>query len=470
MNKNKIRFITSFVFLTLILMLTTICGAADADTVVVLQIDNPVMLVNNLEKKIDSENGATPVLQNGYTLVPFRAIIESVGGTVDWEGNERKVTASLEGKVVELWLDKNNTKVNGNELTIEIAPTIINGRTMLPLRFVSENLGLNVGWEGSTKTITIKKINEYIATVAGEKVLKSEFKIFLSQVKQEMLEAAGRNSGENPKESFWESTIDGKNAFEVAKNNALIYAKEYKIYTTKAKESGITLNEDELKNIENVFAQFISREGGNVAAEKKITDAYGINLAQYKDFYKNNTLINKYIIETQKNAKIPEEDIKSYYDKNIEMFNQVTVKHILFSTVDESRKPLAEDKQAEAKKKAEEIMNRAKAGEDFASLAKQYTQDPGSKDTGGEYTFGKGEMVKEFEDWSFSAKPGDIGIVKTVYGYHVMKFEKKVTFDDVKDHIKATLAQQLMVNNINQWMNDETYKVVINQDVYNSIK
>jgi len=51
------------------------------------------------------------------------------------------------------------------------------------------------------------------------------------------------------------------------------------------------------------------------------------------------------------------------------------------------------EKQEEAKKKAEEILLKVKAGEDFASLAKQYSEDPGSKDTGGEYTFSKGQMV-----------------------------------------------------------------------------
>lgn len=84
----------------------------------------------------------------------------------------------------------------------------------------------------------------------------------------------------------------------------------------------------------------------------------------------------------------------------------------------------------EAKKKAEEILAEynkgAKTSESFAALAEKYTEDPGSKSTGGLYEdFAEGTMVEPFEKWSFDAarKKGDTGIVKTDYGYHVMYFE-----------------------------------------------
>ena len=72
-------------------------------------------------------------------------------------------------------------------------------------------------------------------------------------------------------------------------------------------------------------------------------------------------------------------------------------------------------------------MAKAKAGEDFAELAKTYTDDPGSKENGGEYTFGRGEMVKEFEDTAFALKPGEIsGLVETTFGYHIIKLEEEM--------------------------------------------
>jgi parvulin-like peptidyl-prolyl isomerase len=96
----------------------------------------------------------------------------------------------------------------------------------------------------------------------------------------------------------------------------------------------------------------------------------------------------------------------------------------------------------------EDILARAKKGEDFAALAKQYTEDPGSKENGGLYEdFGRGKMVKPFEHAAFSVPVGQISdIVETTYGYHIIKVEnrKKETqpLDQVKAQIEAQIKQQ----------------------------
>jgi hypothetical protein len=76
-----------------------------------------------------------------------------------------------------------------------------------------------------------------------------------------------------------------------------------------------------------------------------------------------------------------------------------------------------------ARQKAEDVLKRARAGEDFAALAKEYSDDPGSKTQGGDLGwFGRGQMIKEFEDTAFGLKEGDISdIVETKYGFHVIK-------------------------------------------------
>ncbi|MGC9001012.1 copper amine oxidase N-terminal domain-containing protein, partial [Caldisericum sp.] len=81
-------------------------------------------------------------------------------GTVSWDGVARKVTITLSSNTIELWIGKNTATVNGITKPIDstnskVVPEIINGRTMLPLRFVAENLGADVQWDGTTKTITI---------------------------------------------------------------------------------------------------------------------------------------------------------------------------------------------------------------------------------------------------------------------------------------------------------------------------
>ena len=125
-------------------------------TVMVLQIGNSMFTVNGGSMALDSP----PVIKNGRTLVPIRAIIEALGGTVGWDGTARKATVSLGSTTIELWIGKNVATVNGMSTLIDstnakVVPEIISSRTMLPLRFVSENLGCSVVWVDATKTITI---------------------------------------------------------------------------------------------------------------------------------------------------------------------------------------------------------------------------------------------------------------------------------------------------------------------------
>jgi outer membrane protein assembly factor BamB len=127
-------------------------------TVISLQIGNNFIGVNggDSSQMLDSP----PIIKNDRTLVPIRAIIEALGGTVGWDANEKKVTISLGSNTIELWIGKSIAKVNGIDTPIDsanlkVVPEIINGRTMLPIRFITENLGCDVQWDGPTQTITI---------------------------------------------------------------------------------------------------------------------------------------------------------------------------------------------------------------------------------------------------------------------------------------------------------------------------
>ncbi|BAL81671.1 stalk domain-containing protein [Caldisericum exile] len=125
-------------------------------TVIVLQIGSTTFTVNDTPGALDSP----PVIKNSRTLVPIRAIIEAIGGSISWDGTTKKVTIVLGDKTIELWIGKPQAKVNGvtkwiDDTNHKVMPEIINGRTMLPLRFVTENLGAKVDWDGATKTITI---------------------------------------------------------------------------------------------------------------------------------------------------------------------------------------------------------------------------------------------------------------------------------------------------------------------------
>ncbi|WP_197535273.1 stalk domain-containing protein [Caldisericum exile] len=125
-------------------------------TTIALQIGSSSFTVDGDIRTLDSP----PVIKNGRTLLPIRAIIEALGGTVSWDATTRKVTISLGNNTIELWIGRSIAKVNGTDTPIDstnpkVVPEIINGRTMIPLRFVAESLGADVQWDGTTKTITI---------------------------------------------------------------------------------------------------------------------------------------------------------------------------------------------------------------------------------------------------------------------------------------------------------------------------
>jgi peptidyl-prolyl cis-trans isomerase C len=198
---------------------------------------------------------------------------------------------------------------------------------------------------------------------------------------------------------------------------------------------------------EAVLRQFIqSIVISNLAKEKGFDKTAEVR--DQMDFFKDNYLATLYLKhEILSKINIPDEDLKKYYEGHKDEFKtpeMVKVRHILVK-VDESAPE--KDKKA-ARKKAEGILKRIKAGEDFAKLAAEVSDDPGSKENGGEIGFfPKGRMVKSFEDAAFALKPGEVsGLVKTQYGYHIIKLEEKKpagvqTFDEVKENIRQKLVQ-----------------------------
>lgn len=177
---------------------------------------------------------------------------------------------------------------------------------------------------------------------------------------------------------------------------------------------------------------------------------------------------------TTNDIPVADEDAKKFYDDHPEDFErpeQVRVAHILISTENASRQPLPDDQKKAKQKLAQEIHDRAVKGEDFGKLVKQYSDDPGSKDTGGEYTFGRGRMVHAFEVASFSLKTNQISdLVETQYGYHIIKLLEKFppkheSFAESKDRIKAYLASKKLPAYIKQLEKDQNVKLIAQDDI-----
>jgi peptidyl-prolyl cis-trans isomerase D len=148
--------------------------------------------------------------------------------------------------------------------------------------------------------------------------------------------------------------------------------------------------------------------------------------------------------QIRQSLQISEDQLKAQYQQNIQQYqvpNRVHVEHILLMTVG---KPDAEVE--EIKKKAADILQQIKKGAKFEDLAKKYSEDPGTKDKGGDLGFiGQGQTVPEFEKTAFSLNPGQVSdLVRTQYGFHIIKvLEKEAahtkTFDEVKESLRTPL-------------------------------
>ncbi len=125
-----------------------------------------------------------------------------------------------------------------------------------------------------------------------------------------------------------------------------------------------------------------------------------------------------------KQIPVSAKEIEDYYENNKEKFGQPTrvkVRHILIKT-----DPQDKEGMAKARQKAESIREEAGKGKDFVQLAKQYSEDPGTKDRGGEIGFiSKGMVVPEFEQAAFSMKAGEVsGVIQTQFGFHILKVDE----------------------------------------------
>lgn len=98
-----------------------------------------------------------PIIKNGRTLVPMRAIFEALGADIEWDGAKRTVSAYRNGVSMEVKIDDSIAHINGLAVGLEVPPTIVDGRTMVPIRFISESLGAHVSWDGLNRDVIIKE-------------------------------------------------------------------------------------------------------------------------------------------------------------------------------------------------------------------------------------------------------------------------------------------------------------------------
>jgi len=163
-------------------------------------------------------------------------------------------------------------------------------------------------------------------------------------------------------------------------------------------------------------------------------------------------LTGEALLKREFKISITDQEVRKFYDENPTQFEApeaVRASHILLTTVEpKTGTPIPDDQKAAKRKTADALLKRARAGEDFAKLAREFSDDPVSKARGGEYTISHGQMVAEVEAAAFAMSPNQIGdIVTSSYGYHIIKVSEKIPahkieFANAASDIRNMLAQQ----------------------------
>jgi peptidyl-prolyl cis-trans isomerase C len=183
---------------------------------------------------------------------------------------------------------------------------------------------------------------------------------------------------------------------------------------------------------------------------KKALASEGINEQQLTDIFKKQMTVQKYV-QTQilASTKVTDEAAKTFYDQNKDKMKQPERLHLRHILVKVDKAAPAADKQ-KAETKANELLARLKKGEDFAKLATENSDDPGSKPNGGDLSWiSRGDTVPPFEKAAFALKAKNemSPVVESPFGYHIIQLlerqdESTVPYDQVKERITEMLKQR----------------------------
>lgn len=358
-----------------------------------------------------------PYTKSDRTLIPVRFVSENFGAKVDWDEDTKTVTINKDGKTVTLQINSTTAYDGETPVTLDTAPEQTNDVTMVPVRFVAETLGYTVNY-----------------SQMGEKVLVCDEK--------PLFEINGKNIMPSELKAYSNIAIAQYNATPNKEFADYIY-NSFKGYCVLANSMDENILAQNIKMI-NENAEFIKGQILSVTEQAGADTLDGsVELVfenlNYGSAYQNYLLDKIY-------DGISDSEIDEAY-KN----GYICAKHILITKTDEN-----------AAKKINEVSKKIKNKADFDKLIEEYGEDPGMQSNPDGYIFTKGEMVQEFEDAAFALKEGEIsGAVESSYGTHFIKREKLPALtDSVKENVKQNLTSgktNIEINKIIDGAADDNY-------------
>jgi len=274
------------------------------------------------------------------------------------------------------------------------------------------------------------------AEVGGVQITRAQLDEQLDKIQQQLGEQV-------PSE---ESDPEG---FDTYRREVLDYLVTLEIVTQKAAEAGVEVTEAE---IDEQLAKLKEPYGGDEAKFEQAIAQQNLSLEELRENLRQQGLITKMIEEVNKDIEVSDEEVAAFYEEQkqeLSVDETRRVSHILFSPEN------AEDDEAEvteadwqaALEEAQRVRQQIVDGAAFAELAKQLSDDPGSKDDGGDVgVIERGALLPEFEDAVFSLPEGELSEpVRTPYGYHLIRVEEIIpehvpTLEEAREGLRAQIA------------------------------
>lgn len=240
----------------------------------------------------------------------------------------------------------------------------------------------------------------------------------------------------------------------------------------EGKKANLTPSDDE---VESTFEQIKTQIDSNDTLKERIK-SYKYTDEQIKERIHKNLTVNKYSDHIINNYAISYNDVKDFYDKNKDTkysYETLDAAHILFKTfsVNENNEqvPFSKKEKENAKAKAKAALERINKGEDFNKLAKELSEDEGSKENGGELgSFTEGVMVDEFYNGAAALKENEVSdIVESSFGYHIIKLNKKESKTYSLEGNEAAIRNDYTLNLFEEHIQSlqKKYKYNVNKNV-----
>ncbi len=299
---------------------------------------------------------------------------------------------------------------------------------------------------------------QVVVTIDGKKVNTTEFQYYYSQNLSQALQSKDPSMDET---TFLNSSYGSGTVKDSIKQQTMSQIVQIEVLLQKARKDRFKFNGKEVDEAWQAFEDNLKSNAGSnqMTLQQFAKAAMGVSLGTVEKYYKDYVKSQKYMAAKTEAVSLEKDELTKFYNDNKANLDKASIRHILVSC----EKGADEKVVAEKKKLAEEVLAKVNNGGDFAALAKEYSEDPGSKDNGGVYEIQpNGQMVAEFENWTFSHKAGDTGIIQSSFGFHVMKLDSIFnTLESQKKDIEFACKSDKYQKLLSEELNGNKYKIEV---------